>query len=223
MGAVTTLSRVSRMEARWPAVLTIVVTLALLDEMPSRIRLFPNWFTTTLVLAVLVPMVGVGITGGRREWLRMERGALLIFVAVAYGGTATALWNVIQMMIRHSTDVSGLQLLASSIAIWATNVLASSLFYWQLDRGGPESRLNGTDAKPDWLFPQDQAREMVRPNWTPQFVDYLFLGFSTATAFSPTCALPLTSRAMLVMMFESSLSLVTILVVAARSINILGS
>jgi hypothetical protein len=219
----TTLSRVSRMEARWPAVLTILVTLGLLDEMPSRIRLFPYWFTTTLVLAVLVPMIGVGLTRGRREWLRVERVALSIFIGVAYGGTATALWNVIQMMVRHSTEVSGLQLLASSIAIWATNVLASSLLYWQLDRRGPEARLNGTDAKPDWLFPQDQVREMVPADWTPHFVDYLFLGFSTATAFSPTCALPLTARASFAMMLESSLSLITILVVAARSINILGS
>ncbi len=117
-----------------------------------------------------------------------------------------------------------MQLLASSIGVWVTNVLAFSLLYWQLDRGGPGSRENKDRIKPDWLFPQQGApAEDVAPDWQPTFVDYLFLGFSTATAFSPTDALPLTIRAKMLMMLESSISLVTIVVVASRAINILGS
>jgi hypothetical protein len=78
-------------------------------------------------------------------------------------------------------------------------------------------------AKPDWLFPQQSAGEHVPPSWHPTYVDYLFLAFCTATAFSPTDVLPLTSRAKLLMMAESTISLVTIIAIAARAINILTS
>jgi hypothetical protein len=78
-------------------------------------------------------------------------------------------------------------------------------------------------AKPDWIFPQESAPEAARAGWRPTFVDYLFLGYCTATAFSPTNALPLTPRAKLLMMLESAVSLTTVVVVAARAINILGA
>jgi hypothetical protein len=109
------------------------------------------------------------------------------------------------------------------IAVWVVNVLVFSLLYWQIDRGGPEARINSWGARPDWLFPQGGAEaEIVPAGWNPAYVDYLFLAYSTSTAFSATDTLPLTSRAKLLMMLESSISLVTILVVAARAINILG-
>jgi hypothetical protein len=126
-------------------------------------------------------------------------------------------------MVHRPSDITGLQLFASSIAVWVTNVLIFSLLYWQIDRGGPEARANNASTKPDWLFPQTGAPEDAPPDWRPTFVDYLFLGFSTATAFSPTDALPLTSRAKMLMMLESTISLVTIVVVASRAINILGN
>jgi hypothetical protein len=107
--------------------------------------------------------------------------------------------------------------------VWVSNVLIFSLLYWRIDRGGPEARANNAGTRPDWLFPQPGAPEDAPPDWRPTFVDYLFLGFSTATAFSPTDALPLTSRAKMLMMLESTMSLGTIVVVAARAINILGS
>jgi hypothetical protein len=127
-------------------------------------------------------------------------------------------------MLRRSQAVDGLHLLSSSIAVWATNVLMFSLLFWQLDRGGPALRASATPNRPDWIFPTDDAEpDAAPPDWRPGFIDYLFLGFSTATAFSTTDALPLTGRAKLAMMTESSISLVTLVVVAARAINILGA
>ena len=117
-----------------------------------------------------------------------------------------------------------MRLLESSVALWVGNVLSFSLLYWQIDRGGPEARVNHTCTQTDWLFPQEAApAEDVRTGWGPAFVDYLYLSYSTATAFSTTDVMPLTARAKLLMMLESTISLVTIVVVAARSINILGS
>jgi uncharacterized membrane protein len=101
--------------------------------------------------------------------------------------------------------------------------LLFSLLYWRMDRGGPEARANDAGTRPDWLFPQSGAPDDAPPGWRPTFVDYLFLAYSTATAFSPTDALPLTSRAKMLMMLESSISLSTLVVVASRAINILGA
>jgi len=212
-----------RFEPRWPVVLAIVAVIGLLALLPGRIRLFPIWATYAIGAAVLVPIVAVGLTAARARWRRVERMVTLFFVVVALV-TLANLANLIGAMMRRPADISGMQLFASSIAVWVTNVLMFSLLYWQMDRSTPEARVNNADTKPDWLFPQEGApAEDVPPGWRPTFVDYLFLGYSTATAFSTTDVMPLTSRAKMLMMLESMISLATIVVVAARAINILGN
>lgn len=144
-----------------------------------------------------------------------------MFVSV---GNLVILANLIGAMIYRSAQTSGLHLLSSSIAVWITNVIIFSLLYWQLDRGGPESRINVIDVRPDWLFPQEgtPAKDVLSV-WRPSFVDYLYLGYTTATAFSTTDVAPQTARAKLLMMLESTVSLVTMVLVASRAINILGN
>lgn len=212
-----------RVEARWPVALALVAVTLLLASLPGRIRLMPGWFPWLLGAAALVPMAGVGLAAEKARWLRIERGAVWLLIAVVGGGAILAEAGLISAMLRRSTELSGLQLLTSSVGLWVANVLAFSLLYWQVDRGGPESRANDAPVLPDWLFPQTGAGDNAPPGWRPTFVDYLFLGYATATAFSTTDVVPLTSRAKLWMMLESTISLVTIVVVAARAINILGS
>jgi len=212
-----------RIEPRWPVVLTVLAAVFLLAVLPGRIRLLPIWLSYVVAIAVIAPMAAITLTAAKTQWLRIERMITLIFFVVAGAATLGGLAYLIHAMVRRSAEISGLQLLTSSIAFWVINVLIFSLLYWQIDRGGPEARLNNVSEKPDWLFPQTGASEDVPSDWRPVFFDYLFLGFTTATAFSPTDALPLTSRAKLLMMLESSISLVTIVVVASRAINILGS
>ena len=211
-----------RIEPRWPAALAILIVLFMLAALPERVRMFPGHTSYIMGVVVLVPMVAVGLTAGSARWLRVERAIMLLFFVTVGAGTLANLSKLIGAMLHRSAEITGVQLLASSIAIWVTNILAFSLLYWQIDRGGPEARLKCAGAKPHWLFPQEGGPESMQHDWWPTYVDYLFLGFSTATAFSPTDALPLTPCAKLLMMLESSISLVTIIVVAARSINILG-
>lgn len=214
----------SHIEPRWPVVITIFVVIILLAVLPGRVRMFPEWFPFTLGIVVMVPTAAVGTASDKALWLRLERAVMMLFIVVVGGGSIVNLANLITAMISRSNEVSGLQLLTSSIALWVTNVLAFSLLYWQMDRGGPEARTSGTGSMPDWLFPQDGASpENFPKDWHPAFVDYLFLGFNTATAFSPTEVLTLTPRAKMLMMLESSISLMTIVVVASRAINILGN
>jgi len=131
--------------------------------------------------------------------------------------------SLIHEMVYASNELTGLQLLATSIVLWAANVITFALLYWQLDRGGPEARLNNGNYRFDWRFPQADGAADVPPDWRPTFVDYLFLSFTVAAAFSPTDTIPITTRAKLMLMIQSAISLTATLAVASRAINILGS
>jgi len=212
-----------RIEPRWPVALAILAVILLLALLPERVRFFPAWFPYVFGIAFIVPMAAVGLTAEKAWWLRVEHTIMLLFIVVTGVGTLANLAYLINAMVRRSAEIGGVQLLTSSIAVWVTNLIMFSLLYWQIDCGGPEARANNAGTKPDWLFPQEGAPEDAPPDWRPTLVDYLFLGFSTATGFSTTDVIPVTSRAKMLMMLESTISLVTIVVVASRAINILGS
>jgi uncharacterized membrane protein len=116
--------------------------------------------------------------------------------------------------LLNRKDLSSKPLLLSAISLWASNVFTFALWYWYVDGHGAGSRRH----TPDWVFPQPAPEYGSAP--TPNFFDYLFLSFNTATAFSPTDVVPVTTRGRLLMMVESAVSLVTIAVVAARAVNL---
>jgi uncharacterized membrane protein len=218
----TSPNRRSSIEPRWPVAVTIVLVLALLSVLPGRIQFVPVWASYTLGCAVLIAMATVPLAGGKARALRVERLILLVFCLIVGIGTLAGVAYLIYEMLSPSGDLTGIALLTSSVAVWMLNILVFSLLYWQMDLGGPEARLRHPQSLPDWLFPQAELSELM-PGWRPTFVDYLFLSYNTATAFSPTDTLPLTIRAKLLMMLQSALSLATILVVVSRAINIIGS
>jgi hypothetical protein len=210
-----------RLEPRWPVAITAIAVLYLLTVLPWRIRVFPIWVPYVGVIALIVPMAAINLAAARTRWLRAERATVLLFCAIAEGTTVTALARLLGAMVRGSREIGGNQLLTSSVAAWVMNVLTFSLLYWQIDRGGPASL--ATHTRRDWLFPQEGVRENALADWRATFIDYLYLAYSTATAFSSTDVLPLTPRAKMLMMLESAVSLVTIVAVASRAINILGT
>lgn len=213
-----------RIEPRWPVALAILAVLALLEGMPARVRVHSSWISYIVAIVVLAPLAAVSMASDKARWLRVERTIMLLFCVFFGIGTVSNLATLIGAILNASKGIGGLQLLASSISVWVANVFVFSLLYWQIDRGGPGPRACDAPPRPDFLFPQAAASaEDVPPGWRPMFVDYLYLGFSTATAFSTTDVMPLTSRAKMAMMLESSISLATIVVVASRAINILGN
>ena len=211
-----------RVESRWLGGFTVMAVVVLVSVLPGRISLYPAWVPCALGVAMIASMVVAVLTAGKGLWEKIERIMTVLFFVIVVGGAVVLLFNLVRAMANHANEVTGLELLTSSIGVWVTNVLAFSLLYWQLDRGGPGARENLEKVRPDWQFPQTGCPDDAPEGWQPTFIDYLFLGYSTATAFSPTDALPLTSRAKLLMMLESTISLVTIVVVASRAINILG-
>jgi len=208
-------------EPRWPPALAIIAVLGLLAVLPHHVQLTPRWVPYLVVFAVLLPMIAISLTKADAFWLLVERRMIMFFAAAYIVNTTAELADMIGIITLHPPETRQISLLSSSLAVWVTNVLTFSLVYWQIDAGGPYARMTAVSAKPDWLFPQAPAPEGTAADWRPMFLDYLFLGFNTATAFSPTDAAPLTQRAKMLMMLESSISLLTLVIVAARAINVL--
>jgi hypothetical protein len=168
-------------------------------------------------------MFGVGLSRGAHGWLRLEHWSNLAVCALGESVILLTLYYIITAMSKTTTAFTGRELLATSVAAWTTNVVTFSVVFWQIDRGGPEARANRQGKKAEWLFPQASGSEPEASEWIPMSPDYLFLSFCTATAFSPTDVLPVSTRAKMLVMTESAISLVTLVIVASRAVNILGS
>jgi hypothetical protein len=129
---------------------------------------------------------------------------------------------VMSLVSHRAIDITGRQLLMSGGVVWFTDAIAFGLVFWELDCGGPVARALATArSQPDFEFPQDDNPRVAREGWSPRLWDYFYVSLTNATAFSPTDAMPLTRTAKLFMAAESALSAITVLLVAARAVNIL--
>jgi hypothetical protein len=212
-----------RYESRWFPALAILVVLGLLAVLPHHVQGLPVWVAHLAALAVLVAMAAVMLTPAHTLWRRIERLLIILLAAAYVANTILELVDLIGVITLHPAKSNAFSLLSSSVAIWVANMLTFSLLYWQIDGGGPYARAHPGRGQPDWLFPQAAPPEDGAPAWRPLFLDYLFLGYTTATAFSPTDAVPLTHRAKLLMLLESLISLLTLVMVVARAVNVLPS
>jgi hypothetical protein len=216
-------------ESRWeaaPAVATII-GLQVLLAVVSRAEHWTLWSLPWWVwlisvgpeLALLIPLAW------DRPRHRLEQLGLRRTVALALLGvvTVTNLFLLLALIgsLVKGKETSGAQLLFKAVTVWGTNVIAFGLLYWAFDRGGPVRRLQPDPPLPDFQFPQMENPQFAGPGWYPQLVDYIYVSFTNSIAFSPTDAMPLTRWAKLLMLLESAVSAVTILLVAARAVNIL--
>ena len=207
-------------EARWPVVLAVVFTIALQLAVPARLAIGPRWLLPGLVASLLAALT---IANPRRinqdrRWLRWASLGLVAVASIANTWSAGAL---IYGLVNGTEGGSAGPLLATGGAIWLTNVLVFALWYWEFDRGGPSARAHGRHDHPDFQFPQMQSPALTHEDWEPTFVDYLYLSFTNATAFSPTDTMPMTRWAKMAMLTQSAVSLATVALVIARAINIL--
>jgi hypothetical protein len=210
------------LEPRWPIALMIIITFGL-TFLPGRVRAFPPWSIWVVLLVLLVPMAGIRLSSNKERWLQIEGIITAIFILFGAFGMLLELKDLFVKMVTPPTGITGIQLLNSSISLWGTNVLVFAVAFWRIDRGGSVARAKRTPGAPDWIFPREEADNELLPPWRPTFVDYLYLAFCTAAAFTPAEAMPVTSRAKLLMMAEGSIALVTVLAIASRAIGLLGS
>jgi uncharacterized membrane protein len=205
-------------EPRWPATLAAAVALALYLTLPDRLTIGPTWLIPAAEGALLFPL-----TISRPYRSHDESAGRVIslgLVAVINAANVVSLGLLVHSLVA-GVKAEGEHLIVSAIQIWLTNVLVFALWYWELDRGGPGRRAHPHHREPDFLFPQMTTPHAAPRGWRPAFVDYLYVAFTNATAFSPTDTMPLTPTAKMLMLVESLASFVTVAVVAARAVNIL--
>ena len=208
-------------EARWPMAVAVLTVIVLTVLLPNSLVTRPRWGVPVVESLLLIAVI-IGDPGkiDRRSRPVRTMSVTLIMLLVL-----TTLWCTAQLIDQlvtggAATSSAGTLLAAGGI-VWVSNCLAFGLLYWELDSGGPAVRAHGLPAHPDFAFPQQLSPEIAPPDWRPQFIDYLYLGFTTATAFSPTDVSPLRSWNKIAMLAQSMISLILLGLVIARAVNVL--
>jgi uncharacterized membrane protein len=210
----------SAAEPRWPMATAVLAATLLFLGTPHRGRL-PGWWVGPVLQLVLLGFLiaqDPGRIDRRSPTLHRLMVTLLVVMTV---GTALSVTVLAVDILAGVKGVTATVLLGRGAAIWVENVIVFSLWYWQLDRGGPAERAAGALIPPSFAFPENATPELAPPGWRPTYPDYLYLAYTNATAFSPTDTLPVRRWAKLTMMVQSTLSLVIAILVLARAINIL--
>jgi uncharacterized membrane protein len=196
-------------------------------SLPSRIISDAEGATTirivvpVLALALLIPLTVAAPHRHVSESGRRRKLSIAITAIVTLANTA-ALVFLIHYLLTAGAAVHGKELLLAGVEVWWTNVIIFALWFWELDGGGPPARMREPEGDRDFAFVQMTDSEVSKPGWMPRFGDYFYVSFTNSSAFSPTDTLPLSRAAKDLMLIESTLSLVTLLLVAARAVNILS-
>jgi len=210
-----------QVEARWPAIIASLATGVLFYAIPESLTVGPDWLLLVVIAALMIPTSLAHKTG--RVGLNMIFGySVLVVITLA---VLSSLVLLITRLPAHKE--TPIELLRAAAALWVANLLVFASWYWHLDGGGPNERdKQGVHTDGAFLFPQmlmdpERRREMGEDHWSPGFVDYLFLAFNTSTAFSPTDVPVLSRWAKVMMIVQSLISLATVVLLAARAVNIL--
>lgn len=182
--------------------LTVVLLAALIVTLPD----------SRFVEAFDVASVRQRVT---RRWLS------LAMIAIVSAANATSIFWLVHLLV-NGAHANAPILLRAALHMWTVNVLLFALWFWQLDGGGPLTRPGRGVHERDFLFPQQTEQALLAGGWAPMFLDYLYVSFTNATAFSPTDAMPLSRWAKMLMLVESAISLTLGVMVVARAINILS-
>jgi hypothetical protein len=212
---------IGKRDSVWAAQLVVASAIALDLALPDKLAIGPYWLLPAVEATLLFGLAGASPHPRLRQspWRRR--------IALGLIGLVSAV-NVVSLILLvhfllHGGKAGGRSLIFSGIALWGTNVLLFGLWYWELDRGGPRERARGTRAMPDFLFPQmTDAAHLVGPHWMPGLIDYLYVSLTNAAAFSPTDTMPLTATAKLLMSAQSLVSILIVVLVVARAVNILA-
>jgi hypothetical protein len=207
-------------ESRWPMAAAVVAAIVLTILLPKDQRLLPAWVLPLIEGILLVALIA-GDPGAIDRRSRLLRVLSIALVSILVLSALTAAAKLIDILITGGPQTnSASDLLEAGSIIWVGNILAFALLYWELDSGGAAARAHHTRADVDFAFPQQMNPELAPAEWSPRFVDYLYLAFTNATALSPTDAMPIAHWAKLAMMVQAVSSLAILGLVIARAVNV---
>lgn len=208
-------------EPSWPPIAALLaflaINIAVRIYIPNESVAHVPWLVPAIEAVLLVVLL-TGNPTGAAERRRLHRVSLAVVVVLV----VAALWATV-ILIHDLIDGVGVsqnpsELLAAGAEVWLGNIFAFAMLYWLMDGGGPIARTRHPDPV-DFAFTQHMSPELARPGWKPVFLDYLHLGFTNATAFSPTDVMPLTLRAKYTMLVQSTVALALVALVVARAVN----
>jgi uncharacterized membrane protein len=220
----------------WPA-LALIASAGLYADLPSSFIEGAGggafgafrWIVPVLTVIVLIAL-GVIRTSDRvaraLDWgprtLHLTRRRLgLVAIGIVSAANAASIVLLIHLLVNGASATAN-TLLRAAVHMWLVNVLLFALWYWQLDGGGPLERPRCAPAQRDFLFPQQTEPVLLEGSWRPLFLDYLYVSFTNASAFSPTDTMPLSRWAKMLMLVQSAISLSLAIMVVARAVNILN-
>ena len=208
-------------EPSWPPIAALLIFMALNITVriyiPGESVAHVPWLVPAIEALLLVVLLTSNPTGAaeRRRLHRISLAVVVLLVVAALWATVILIHDLIEG-VGVSQNPS--ELLASGGEVWLGNIFAFAMLYWLMDGGGPIARTRHPDPV-DFAFTQHMSPELARPGWRPVFLDYLHLGFTNSTAFSPTDVMPLTLRAKYTMLVQSTVALALFGLVVARAVN----
>ena len=210
-----------RGESRWPPTIVLCLAIAAPLLLADRFSLVSKWIEPTLLAVLLVAHV-IADPGriDRQSGATRVIGVGLLAVLVL-GATSQAVVLTVELVNANKALNNPQALLSSGALVWLETIVAFSFAYWEIDSGGPAARAHRHAKYPHLAFPEHMNPDLAPPGWRPLFVDYLYLGLTNATAFSPTDVMPLRHWAKLTMGVQAVLSLIILGLVVARAVNIL--
>ena len=170
-----------------------------------------------LVRSILIVIVVVLWVLNRRQQLFK---AIIVINAVLTVGLLLNMFTMVDVL-RGLAYQEVKTLLSDVVLLAISNILLFSIWYWIIDPPGVDGSVR--DDEPwDFLFPQRAQPLPSYENWVPRYTDYIYLAYTTSFAFSPTDTLPLTRRAKMFMLVQSTISIITLTAIAGAAINILA-
>ena len=219
----------------WPLA-AIVASAGLYADLPTRFIAGPDagafsavrWIVPALTGLLVVALV-VSVPEGRLvrtldlriEQVHVTRRVLALSSTAVVTAANSASIILLVHLLLNGAHVNAGPLLRAAVHMWVVNVLLFGLWYWQLDGGGPVRRPKCLPHDRDFLFPQQMEPQLMVGGWEPKFIDYLYVSFTNAAAFSPTDTMPLSRWAKMLMLVQSAISLTLAVMVVARAVNIL--
>jgi hypothetical protein len=208
-------------ESRWPPAVALLAFMALNTALRIWLRggspIRVPWLVPAIEVVLLLTLFAAdpGNIARPRRFHRILVALVGVLVAAALWATVLLVYDLIR---GSGVTGSPSKLLASGALIWLGNNLSFALLYWLIDGGGPLAR-SELRTPIDFAFTQQMSPELAPAGWRPVFLDYLHLGFTNATAFSPTDVMPLTHRAKYVMLVQSTVALALFGLIVARAVN----